>query len=76
MFKLRVCDPAEYRGDVLIETDWYEGWAVAPWDEWGVPELCGPFASIEAAQAVLDGHREYLEWRGYAVDQRHAELAA
>jgi hypothetical protein len=66
-YKIRICDPAEYRGNVLIETDYYENWAVAPWDEWGIPELCGPFPSVEAARANLDEHRDYLEWRGLRI---------
>jgi hypothetical protein len=66
-YMLRVNNPAEYEGRVWIETDYYEGWGVAPWDEWGLSEIYGPFESVTQAKQVLEDNKEYLEWRGWKV---------
>jgi hypothetical protein len=56
---IQVCDPSEYDGRIYIESlEYWNGrnepsWAVPAWEERGLSELCGPFDSIEQAQAAL-----------------------
>jgi hypothetical protein len=57
---IRVCDPSDYDGRVLIESlEYWNGrsemsWAVPAWEEAGYSELCGPFNTREDAQAAID----------------------
>jgi hypothetical protein len=57
---IKVCDPSDYDGRVLIESfEFWNGrseptWAVPAWEEIGLSELCGPFRSVEEAQAAID----------------------
>jgi hypothetical protein len=66
--KVQVCNPAEYEGRVLIEADYHPeyGFAVPAWEERGLSELCGPFATEAEARATLAANAEYLVWLGYS----------
>jgi hypothetical protein len=54
---VRVSLKGEYEDGFYIEAlhDWNHGrcWAVPAWDEWGMPEFVGPFASFAEAYAVF-----------------------
>jgi len=69
---LQVTNPDEYGvSHYAIESEEYGNhglqWAVRCWDERGLPEIEGPFASYEEAARALREHSEYLAWRGYSV---------
>jgi hypothetical protein len=53
---IQVTNPKDYGVDYFAierEDDRY-GWSVPAWEEIGWAELCGPFTTREAAQAVLN----------------------
>ena len=70
---IQITDPAEYGVThfAIEANDWFHlgetRFAVPAWEERGLPDLCGPFATREKAAAVLKREREYLEWLGYRV---------
>ena len=49
---------ADYGAAIVIERFSYWGtpdpqWAVPAWEEWGRPDLAGPFATVAQAQSAL-----------------------
>lgn len=49
----------DYAGEIVVERFGYfnfndePGWSVPAWEEQGCPDLAGPFANVEQAQAAL-----------------------
>jgi hypothetical protein len=70
---IQVTNPADYGVDyfAIEANDFYlQGemrFAVPAWEERGLSELCGPFATAQEAHAVLQKDRDYIEWLGYAI---------
>ena len=69
---VKVIDLIDYNtGEYAIECNDHpfleNGWCIPAWEERGLGDLSGPFATKEAAQAALNEHRDYLAWRDYHV---------
>ena len=54
--RIQVTNPADYGVDYFAveRIDHRYGWSVPAWEEIGLAELCGPFATREEAQAAID----------------------
>ena len=68
-YSLRASCAGDYSSGIVFEADFDgdECFVNYAWEERGLPELTGAHATREAALAVLKEHRDYLEWRGFAV---------
>lgn len=62
--RARVSKAGDYSDGFMIEqyNSFYpgDGYAVPAWDEMGLAELCGPFATAEAAGAALRDVLQYV----------------
>ena len=64
---------AGYDGEYVIEANCFpqfsDGYGNPAWEEKGLPELSGPFATKEQAQSAIDDNREYLIWNGLTMSK-------
>lgn len=61
---MRIC-LAQYGDEYLVSAEYAEyEWCVPCWDEWGIPELVGPWKDLDTARQYLKSIQGYLEYRG------------